>query len=252
MSSENASSSSLAWVSTSELPALDSWEGAAFAAAVACGLVYILLLVGEYSAMIRIAFDVTALSLLVSLISGFALSAMLGSDISTYQRLELELARTVLAYVASGSPPASDAPLAGVWRAHVAASEEARRMARAHSYALGLFTVGGVLSLAALLLSSLGMVTSTPDVRGLGMLVEWFAFVFLVAGAVAVLASVGYTAPISAYERLAPRRWRRNSGRQQAVDGAISEIAWLAEFSRGARESRMSPGGPSIIPSWRE
>ncbi len=240
------------WASAIDLPPPDSWEGAAFAAAIAGGLVYILLLVAEYNAMVRVAFDVTALSLVVSLISAFALSAMLGSDISTFQRLELELARTVLAYVGSGSPPASDAPLAGVWRAHVAASEEARRMARAHSYALGLFSAAGMLSLGALLLASLGMVTFTPDVRGLGMFVEWFAFVFLVAGAVVVLASVGYAAPVSAYERIAPQRWRRNSGRQQAVDGAVSEIAWLAEFSRGARESRMSPWGPSILPSWRE
>jgi hypothetical protein len=240
------------WTDRFSPPPPDSPEGAVIAAAVTGGLVYILLLVAEYPAMTSLAFEAISVSLVISLVAAFSLSAMLGSDIATYQRLELELARTVLAYVGSGSPPQSDAPLAGVWRAHVAAAEESRRMSRVHGYALGLFTAASVASLAAVLLAGLGLVTSTQDVRGLAMFVEWFAFTFLVAGAGAILVSAGYSAPMRFYEVFAPRRWRRNSGRQTAVDGAVSEIAWLSEFSRGARETRMSPHGPSMIPSWRE
>lgn len=233
-------------------PAPDTREGAILALASAFALVYIVVFVAQYDVMVHLAFQITSLSLLVSIIPVFALAAMLGSDISTFQRLELELARTVLAYVGSGTPPPSDAPLAGVWRAHVAGSEESRRMARAHAYALGLFSAASVLSLTALLLSGLGTVLFVKDVLGLGLFVEWFAFALLAAGAGAVLASVGYASPTPVYEAFAPRRWRRNAGRQQAVDGAVSEIAWLAEFSRSARETRISPAGPSMLPSWHE
>lgn len=240
------------WRSRLTPPPPDTREGGVLAAAIGFALVYVLLLIAAYHAMAEVAFEVTTFSLLASLVPAFALATMLGSDISTFQRLELELARTVLAYVGSGTPPPSDSPLAGVWRAHVAASEESRRMARAHAYALGLFTAAGMLSLGATLLVGLGTVVKVENVVGLGMFVEWFAFAFLVAGAGSVLASVGYAASESIFEVLVPRRWRRNAGRQQAVDGAVSEIAWLSEYSRGARESRMSPSGPPMIPSWHE
>lgn len=224
------------------------------AAAAFFALVYIVVFVSDYGAMTRLAFafDVSTLSLIVAVVAAFALSTMLGHDLSTFQRLELELARTVLAYVGSGTPPPSDAPLAGVWRAHVAGAEESRRMARAHAYALGIFITAALLALGSSLLTGLGEVTAVHGVTGLGMFVEWFAFTFLAAGAVAVLAAVGYSGPSAFYENLAPRRWRRNAGRQQAIDGAVSEIAWLAEYSRGARESRISPAGPPMIPSWHE
>ena len=253
MPSESATSASRK-LATLTLPPPDSREGTAIAIGLAAALVYVLVFVAEYHTMTGalFAFDVTTVSLIVGLVAAFSLSGMLGADVSTFQRLELELARTVLAYVGSGSPPASDAPLAGVWRAHVAASEESRRMARAHAYALGFFTFAGVLALAASLLVGLGAVTTSPNVVGLGMFVEWFAFVFLAAGAASVLASVGYAAAVPVYETVAPRRWRRNAGRQQAVEGAVSEVAWLSEYARGARESRISPAGPSMIPSWHE
>lgn len=235
-----------------DLPPPDTSEGFVIGIAVAAGLSYILLLIGDYNRLTASAYTFTSLSLLVSVIGGFALAVMLGNDIATFQRLELELARTVLAYAGSATPPQSDAPLAGVWRAHIAAAEESRRVARSHAYALGLFTCAAVLSLSALLIAVLGSVMSVQDVRGFALFVEWFAFTFLIAGAGAVLGTIGYAEPVSFYESFSPRRWRRNAGRQVAVDGAVSEVAWLAEFARGARESRISPGGPSVIPSWRE
>jgi hypothetical protein len=240
------------WFDRLTPPPPDTREGAVFAATIAAGLVYILVFVAHYSTMTSIAFEVTAVSLVVSLIPAFALSAMLGTDISTFQRLELELARTVLAYAGSGTPPASDTALAGVWRAHVAGAEESRRMARAHAYALGMFMVAAALSLAASLLAGLGTVTRVSDVLGLAMFVEWFAFVFLVAGAGSVLSSAGYASAAPVFQSLVPRRWRRNAGRQEAVDSAFAEIGWLSEYARGARASRVSPAGPSGIPSWQE
>jgi len=233
-------------------PPPDSEEGLVLALAFAAALIYLVLLIADYHVMTTLAFAATALTLVIGLIAAFSLASMLGTDIANYQRLDLELSRTVLAYASSGTPPASDAPLAGVWRAHVAASEESRRMSRAHAYALGLFTFAAGLSLGAVLLSALGTVTVTESVRGVGMLVEFVAFTFLVAGAGAVLFSVGYSHPVTIFETFAPRRWRRNSGRQAAVDSAVGEIGWLAEFSRGARESKMSSRGPGTIPSWRE
>jgi hypothetical protein len=249
----NDSDSSMSrWRSRLNPPPPDTEEGGILAIALAAALVYILLFIADYSAMTSIAFGATALSLTISVLSAYALATMLGNDIANYQRLELELSRTVLAYASSGTPPASDAPLAGVWRAHVAASEESRRMSRAHAYALGLFSIAALASVAAVLLAGLGTVTSTQNVRGLAMLVEWVAFTFLVVGAASVVVSVGYSESVTLYEATAPRRWRRNSGRQAAVDSAVGEIGWLAEFSRGARESRMSSRGPGTIPSWRE
>lgn len=251
--STDSGTSKLGWAARMPTPPPpDTAEGGALAFALAMGLIYVLLLVADYNTMTAIAFAVTTLSLLIAVVAGFALAGMLGSDLSTFQRLELELARTVLAYASSGTPPQSDAPLAGVWRAHVAAAEESRRMARAHAYALGLFTIGGLAGLGAALLAGLGVVTATMNVLGLAMVVELFVFVFLLVGVGAIVGTVGYAAPIPFYERVSPRRWRRNAGRQIAVDGAVSEVAWLSEFARGARESKISPRGPSVIPSWRE
>lgn len=251
MSMESGTASGV-WHERFALPAADSAEGVGVALSLGFGIAYLLLLVSQYSAMTSLAFAASSLSLVVALIAAFSLASMLGSDLSTFQRLELELARTVLAYAGSGTPPQSDAPLGGVWRAHVAAAEESRRMSRAHAYALGLFTWAGFTALAAVLLSVLGVTTSTQDLLGLGMFVEWFSFTFLIAGAAAIASTAGYASSLPLLEHIAPRRWRRNSGRQAAVDGAIGEISWLAEFARGARESKLSPGGPSVLPSWRE
>lgn len=240
------------WREKLELPPPDTREGGVIALAITFALVYFLLWVIQYNAMTALAFTVTSFSLLISLVAAFSLSGMVGADLSTFQRLELELARTVLAYAGTGTAPPSDAPLAGVWRAHVAAAEESRRMARAHAYALGLFTIAGVVALVATLLAGLGTVAHLQDLLGLAMLVEWLTFTFLIAGAAAVLYSIGYASPVAFYERLAPRRWHRNSGQQRAVEGAVGEVAWLAEFARSARDSRISPVGPSMLPSWRE
>jgi hypothetical protein len=240
------------WRDSGGLPHPDSPGGRVLAIALGLSLIYVLLFVANYHAMASVAWVVTGLSLVIALIGAFSLASMLGADIASFQRLELDLARTVLAYLNSGSAPASDAPLSGVWRAYVGAAEESRRMARAHAYALGPFIVAGVLSLASLLLAGLALVTSTFNVAGLAMLVELFAFAFLIVGAGSILFTVGYSSPVPGYAAVAARRWRRNAGRQQAVEGAVGGIPWLAEFTRSARESHVEPSGPSVIPSWRE
>ncbi len=216
------------------------------------GLAYLVVFIADYNALVSLALWVVPIALFAALVAAFALATMLGSDISNFQRLELDLSRTVLAYVSSGSPPPSDAPLAGVWRAYVGAAEESRRVARAHAYALGFFMIAALFALPATLLVGLGAVLTVQNLVGVGVFVAWFAFGFLGAGAVAVAGTVGYASPIPGFDRIAARRWRRNSGRQQAVEGALGEVSWLGEFVRGARESYVSPAGPSVIPSWRE
>lgn len=221
---------------------------------VAMGLavVYLLVLLSDQTRLNSLALWVSSIALLSSLIGAFSLGTMLGGDIANYQRLELDLSRTVIAYVGSGSAPASDAPLAGVWRAYVGAAEESRRMARAHAYALGFFLLAGFCALPATLIVGLGTIGFSQGMLTFGMFVNWFAFGFLVAAAGTVLLTVGYSNPVPGFERIAARRWRRNSGRQQAVEGALSEVSWLGEFVRSARESYVHTAGPSVVPSWRE
>ncbi|MGP8073429.1 MAG: hypothetical protein ACLQD9_00595 [Thermoplasmata archaeon] len=240
------------WKESGGAPEPDTPGGLALAAGFAGGLVYLVLLVADYNAMTAFAWSVTSLSLILSVVGAFALSTMLGADVSNYQRLELDLARTALAYVGSGSAPTPESALAGVWRAYVGASEESRRVARAHAYGLGLFVRAGMISLAAVLLAALGFLTSTQNVVGLAMLVELFAFFFLVVGAAALVATVGFSAPVPGYEMFAAQRWKRNSGRAEAVRTSFADIPWLAEFVRGAGESHLDPTGPSVLPSWRE
>ena len=233
-------------------PAPDTPGGMVLAVAMGLAVVYLLVFMSDYTRLTSLGLWVTAVALLSSLIGAFSLGTMLGGDIANYQRLELDLSRTVIAYVGSGSAPASDAPLAGVWRAYVGAAEESRRMARAHAYALGFFLLAGVFALPATLIVGLGTIGFSQGVLGFGMFVNWFAFAFLVAGAGTVLLTVGYSNPVPGFDRIAARRWRRNSGRQQAVEGALAEVSWLGEFVRGARESYVHTAGPSVIPSWRE
>lgn len=234
------------------VPSPDTPGGGVLALAFTLGLAYVVLFIADYHAMTALAWWFAPITLFASLIGAFALGTMLGGDIAAYQRLELDLSRTVIAYVGSSSAPASDAPLAGVWRAYIGAAEESRRVARAHSYSLGFFLYAGWFALPASLLVALGLVTSTESLVGLGVFVAWFAFAFLVAAAGCIALTVGYSNPVPGFDRIAARRWRRNSGRQQAVEGALSEVPWLGEFVRGARESYISPAGPSVLPSWRE
>jgi ubiquinone/menaquinone biosynthesis C-methylase UbiE len=240
------------WKQSGGVPQPDTPGGMVLALALGLSVAYVILFIADYSAMARVAWFVTSLSLVLAVFGAFALSGMLGSDIGSFQRLELDLARTVLAYSNSGSVPGSDAPLSGVWRAYVGAAEESRRMARAHAYALGPFIAAGALSLAGTLLAGLALVTSTINVAGFAMFIEMFAFAFLVVGAGTILLTVGYSSPVPGFAIFAARRWRRNSGRQQAVEEAIGGIPWLAEFIRSVRESYVEPIGPSVIPSWRE
>ncbi len=240
------------WKQSGGVPKPDTPGGMVLALALGLSLAYVLLFAADFHAMAAVAWIVTSVSLVLAVIGAFSLANMLGHDIGSYQRLELDLARTVLAYSNSGSAPASDAPLSGVWRAYVGAAEESRRMARTHAYALGPFIAAGALSLGAALISGLALVTSTLNVAGFAMFVELFAFAFLVIGAGSILLTVGYASPVAGFNVFAARRWRRNSGRQQAVEEAVGGIPWLAEFIRSVRESYVEPIGPTVVPGWRD
>lgn len=228
------------------MPPPDSPGGAAIGIAAVFAVAYALLLVATYSTMLSVAVWVCTTALLVGVIATFALGAMIGTDIATFQRLELDLARTVLAHLNAHDAPGPEAPLAGVWRAYVTVADESRRVSRVHAYAFGAFFWGTLLSLGAALLTGLGVLTTTNDVVGLALVVELFGFAFLFVGAVALVLSVGYSSDLPGFDGIAARRWRRNSTRLPAVEEALANVGWLPEFHRGVRESRTHPGGSTL------
>jgi hypothetical protein len=232
------------------LPPPDTPGGLAIAGAFSLVLVYAILLVGVYPSMVAWAPWIATLSLLVGVVAVFGLATMLGNDISSFQRLDLDLAETILA-APSGGPPQPEAPLAGVWRAYVTTSEESRRVARVHAYAFGPFLVGTILSVASILLVGLGTTVTTTNVVALGLVVEAFAWLFLFAGAGALVLTVGYGAPVPGFDFFAAKRWRRNAARHPAVDEALASVPWLREFHRGTEGSRPSTGS-TILPTWLE
>ncbi|HTP56349.1 MAG TPA: hypothetical protein VML53_06795 [Thermoplasmata archaeon] len=218
----------------------------AIAVASLFGLVFALLFVAQYPAMIATAWWITSIALLAGVVGTFALATMLGTDIATYQRLELDLARTVIAHLGSNTSPEPEAALGGVWRAYVAVADESRRVARVHAYAFGPFLWGTVISLIAALLTGLGTVTSTANVVGVGLLVEFFGFVLLFLGAAALVLTVGYSDDVPGFHGFAARRWRRNAARLPAVEEALSNVPWLPEFHRGVRESKTDPSDSTL------
>lgn len=228
------------------LPPPDSPGGLAIAVASLFGLVYVILLLAEYPAMVSHAWWITSTSLIVGVIGTFALGTMVGGDIATYQRLDLDLARTVIAHMTSNTSPEPETPLAGVWRAYITVADESRRVARVHAYAFGPFLWGTLLSLAAALVAGLGVITSTTNVVGAGLLVEAVGFTLLLVGASALALTVGYSNPVAGFDRLASHRWRRNTARLPAVEEAISSVPWLPEFHRGVRESRTDPSDSTL------
>ncbi|HTW55783.1 MAG TPA: hypothetical protein VMG36_04965 [Thermoplasmata archaeon] len=223
------------------LPPPDSPGGAAFAIAFAAGLVYLIVFIAAYPGMASLGLWLTTTALVGGVIATFALGGMLGTDIATYQRLELDVARTVLAHLNANDAPGPEAPLGGVWRAYVTVADESRRVARVHAYAFGPFLWGTVISLGAALIAGLGAVTRTANTTGFGVLVGLIGFSLLILGAATLLLTVGYADEVAGYRRFAARRWRRNSTRLPAVEEALSGVPWLPEFHRGVRESRTDP-----------
>jgi len=223
------------------LPPPDSPGGLAIAVASLFAVVYGVLFVADYSAMLSLAWWLVSIALIVGAVGTFALATMLGGDIATYQRLDLDLARTVIAHLSENKSPEPDAALAGVWRAYVTVADESRRVARVHAYAFGPFLWGTVLSLAAGLLTGLGTLTTTANVLGIALVVEFFGFTLLLIGGAALVLTVGYSNPVDGFDHLAAHRWRRNAARLPAVEEALSSVPWLPEFHRGVRESRTDP-----------
>jgi len=228
------------------MPPPDSPGGSAIAIAALFVLVYALLLLASYHTMLSAAVWLTTTALIAGLVATFSLGAMIGTDIATFQRLELDLARTVLAHLNSNDAPGPDAPLAGIWRAYVTVADESRRVSRVHAYSFGAFFWGTLISLGATLLTGLGVVTTTNNVVGLALVVELFGFAFLLIGALALVLAVGYSSDVPGYHGIAARRWRRNSTRLPAVEEALANVNWLPEFHRGIRESRTHPGDSTL------
>ncbi len=234
------------WDLTVSVPPPDSMGGAAIAIGVLFALVYGLLLIAQYPAMLSVSVWLVSLALVVGAVGSFGLATMIGSDIANYQRLELDLARTILGHLSTSSAPGPDAPLAGTWRAYVAVADESRRVARVHAYAFGPFLWGTLFSLVAALLIGLGTVTAASDVMGLALWAELIGFSLLLVGGAALLLTVGYSEAVPGFDRFAAHRWRRNSTRLPAVEEAIESVPWLPEFHRGVRESRTEPAASTL------
>jgi hypothetical protein len=236
---------------TFSVPPPDTPGGLAIAGGIALAIVYLIVVLSVYSNMLAFSWSIVFSSLVVGFIGTFGLAMMLGTDIALFQRLDLDLAETILSVTPYGAAPAPEAPVAGVWRAYVTTSEEARRVARVHAYAFGPFLVGTVISLAASLLVGLGLVSTTNNVIGLALVLETFGLVALFVGGVTLLLTVGYASPVPGFDFLAAKRWRRNATRAHAIDEALTSVPWLREFHRGTRESRPSSGS-MIVPEWFE
>lgn len=233
------------------LPPPDTPGGLAFAGTFAVLLVYGVVLVAAYPAMLVLSPWILTTALLVGVIATFGLATMLGGDIAEFQRLDLDLAETVLGTTPASGPPAPEAPLAAVWRAYVTTSEETRRVARVHAYAFGPFLLGTGFSVVAVLLDGLGIVSFTNNMVGIALVVEFFGLFLLFLGGMALALTVGYGSTVPGFDFLASKRWRRNRTRHPAVDEALSSVPWLREFHRGTRESRPLTGS-TLLPSWLE
>jgi len=229
------------------MPPPDSPGGSAIAITSLFVVVYAILMLSEYRAMTATAVYIATTALLSGVVGTFALATMLGNDVATFQRLELDLSRTIIAHLGSNDAPGPEAPLAGVWRAYIAVADESRRVARVHAYAFGPFLWGTLLSLAAALVASLGLLTSSMNVSGVALLIELFGFALLLIGAGALVLTVGYSNDVPGYDRFAAGRWRRNSARLPAVEDALASVPWLPEFHRGVRESRTDPSDSTLM-----
>jgi len=235
------------WSQSFTLPPPDSVGGHAIELTALFASVYAILLVACYTQLQALAFPVTVIALLAGVVATFSLGGMIGTDVATYQRLELDLARTVLAHIGSNDAPQPDAPLAGVWRAYVTVADESRRVARVHAYSFGPYLWGTLVSLAAALLAGLGLLSADKDVVGLAILVEFFGFALLLLGTTTLMLAVGYSDEVPGFQHFSARRWQRNSARLPAVEEALTSVPWLPEFHRGVRESRTRPADSTLM-----
>jgi hypothetical protein len=212
------------------LPPPDSPGGYSVLWAIILGLVYILLMIGAYSAFCAEGFWVVTLNLVLGAIVSFFLIASLASERSRATSFELEFARTVEAHQAAGETLAEASPLGGILASYAHAAEDQRRAAREHSYAAGPAVYSTAIALGATLLLGLSYATgSDPNLIGVAMLVELPAFVLLGLSTGILALSVGRSADVKEFDAIVLRRWVQVTKPSFAFTHALSSVPWAAE-----------------------
>jgi len=214
------------------IPPPDSPGGLAIFGAIVLGAVYLLLLVGAYSALSTEAVWIVTLNLVLGVVVSMCLVSMIGSDRARATSFELEFARTVQAHLAAGETLVEASPLGGILGEYARAAVEQRRAAREHTYAASLALYSTALALVATLLVGLAYATGgTPDVIGVGLLFEWVAFALLALTAGALAFSVGRVSEVVGFEAIVLRRWSPVTRPSFPFTHSLTEVPWAADRS---------------------
>ena len=212
------------------LPAPDSPGGLAILASLVLGVVYLLLLVGAYSALSSMALWFVSLNLLLAVVTAFFLVSMVSSDTARATEFELEFARSVQAHLAAGETLVESSPLGGILREYARAAGDARRSAREHAYAAGPATWSALLAVTATLLVGLAYVGGAiPNVIGVALVFELVAFVLLALSAGVLGFSVGRSGDVVGFDVLVLRRWARVAHPSFPFTHALTEVPWAVE-----------------------
>lgn len=225
------------------LPPPDSPAGLTVLSAIILGAAYVLVLVGAYSALSAEALWVVSLNLVLAVFVSLILVSMTASDRARAAAFELDFARTVEAHLAAGEALVEASPLGGILQEFARAADEQRRAAREHVYAASPAVYSSALAVLATLMVGLAYATGgDPDLIGLAMVVELFAFVLLVLTAGALALSVGRYSEVSAFGAIVLRRWLDVARPSFPFRHALAEVPWATTTS-----------GTSSTPTpWRE
>lgn len=224
------------------LPPPDSRAGLALLGAIVLGFLYVVVLVGAYSALSAEALWIVALNLVLAVVVSFFLVSMIGSDRARAADFELEFSRTVEAHLAAGETLVQASPLGGILSEYARVSHEQRQAAREHTYAAGPAVYSTGFALFATLLVGLAYATgSPPDVIGLGLLAELGALFLLTLSVGILVVSAGRSSEVIEFSPLVLRRWSRVATPSFPFTHSLMEVPWAAQAS-----------GLTSSPLWRE
>ncbi len=212
------------------MPAPDSPGGLAILGAIILGTVYILLLVGAYSALSAEALWIVTLNLLLGVVVTLFMVSMIGSDRARATAFELEFARTVQAHVAAGETLVEASPLGGILSGYARAAAEQRHAAREHAYAASPALYSTALALVATLLVGLAYAAGgEANTIGLGLVFELGAFFLLALTAGSLALSVGRNEEVIGFDAFVLRRWYQVARPTFPLTHALTDVPWAAQ-----------------------
>ncbi|HYB79502.1 MAG TPA: hypothetical protein VEG66_07080 [Thermoplasmata archaeon] len=212
------------------LPPPGSRGGLALIGAIFFGVVYLIVLVSQYSALSAEAPWVVGLNLVISVIVTFFLVSMIASDRARAADFELEFARTVQAHLAAEETLVQSSPLGGILSEYARVAHEQRRAAREHTYAAGpAIYSAGFATLAACLVGLAYAIGADANTLGVAMLVELGGFFFLVLATAILVLSVGRGADVPEFHALVPRRWAKVTEPSFPFTYSLGEVPWAAQ-----------------------